>query len=41
MNTKRLSTHNSKLVDRKVLQVKIEELLVLPSNYEIKEDGRI
>ena len=41
MNTKRLSTHNSKLVDRIELQVKIEELLVLPSNYETEEDGRI
>ena len=41
MNAKRLSNSKSKLVSREELLTKIEELLSLPSNYEIKEEGRI
>lgn len=41
MNTKRLSTYNTKLVDREELNAGIEKLLAQPSNYEVKEDGRI
>ncbi len=41
MNTKRLSTYKSKLVNREELLTQIDELLSLPSNYEIKEDGRV
>lgn len=41
MNTNRLSTTNSELISREELQTKIDALLSLPNNYEIKEDGRI
>ena len=41
MNAKKLSNSKSKLVSREELLTKIEELLSLPSNYEIKEEGRI
>lgn len=40
MNTNRLSTTNSELISREELQTKIDALLSLPTNYEIREDGR-
>lgn len=43
MNNKRLSTSLSKNspVDRVQLYVEINKLLAAPSNFEVKEDGRI
>jgi hypothetical protein len=42
MNNNRLSTKRSKLViDRALLDSNINKLLEGPSNFEVKEDGRI
>ena len=42
MNSKRLSTYTvGKPVDRLILQDKIDKFLNGPSNYELKEDGKI
>ncbi len=40
-NSRRLSTRGNTKVDRVCLYAKIEELLGGPSNYEVKEDGRV
>lgn len=41
MNSKRLSTNDLDRVDRALLNTQIEKLLNGPSNFEIKEDGRV
>jgi hypothetical protein len=46
MNSRRLSTNTvgkeaELVVDRKFLDVEIDKLLRAPSNFEIKENGRI
>lgn len=42
MNNKRLSSNkHDVVVDRKLLQIEIDKLLSAPSNFEIKENGRI
>jgi len=42
MNNKRLSSNKQSItVDRTLLQIKIDKLLNAPSNFEIKENGRI
>ena len=43
MNSRRLSTNpdKGKVVDRKLIYIEINKLLNAPSNFEIKEDGRI
>ena len=41
MNSKRLSTNDLDIVDRALLNTQIEKLLNGPSNFEIKEDGRV
>ena len=41
MNNNRLTTRRSDLVDRAALDCDIKRLLEGPSNFEIKEDGRI
>jgi LAGLIDADG endonuclease len=41
MNSKRLSTNDLDRVERALLNTQIEKLLNGPSNFEIKEDGRV
>ena len=41
MNSKRLSTNDLDRVDRAFLNTQVEKLLNGPSNFEIKEDGRV
>lgn len=41
MNNNRLTTRRSTLADRVVLESEIKKLLEGPSNFEVKEDGRV
>ncbi len=41
MNNNRLTTRRSTLADRVVLESEIKKLLEGPSNFEVKEEGRV